>query len=255
VVGRLWIAWLVALAGAAAAKDYDPSARVDHSAFDALLAKYVDGDGVRYAEWHGSAPDRERLDEYLDVLAAAEPSRLTRYQRLAFWINAYNALTLDLVLDHYPVKSIKDIDSPWKRKLVTVEGRELSLDEIENEIIRPGWKEPLVHFALHCAAVSCPPLRVGAYDAASQEGGELHAQLEQQAKAFLADSTTNFVDAKGKLHLSKIFDWYRKDFEGRTASLVDWLRPYLPALEGRAAKDVKIDFADYDWALNEAKRQ
>jgi hypothetical protein len=241
---------LVLLAGSAAAKDYDPAAQVDHSAFDALLASYVQADGVRYAEWHASTPDRVRLDEYLAVLAAAEPSKLTRYQRLAFWLNAYNALTLDLVLDHYPVKSIKDVDSPWKRKVVTVEGRELSLDEIENEIIRPGWKEPLVHFALNCAAVSCPPLRAEAYD-----GRRLHDQLEEQAKSFLADSTTNFVDAKGKLHLSKIFDWYRRDFEQEKVSLVDWLRPYLPALEGRAAKDVKIDFADYDWSLNEAKRE
>jgi hypothetical protein len=236
------------LVSPAAGRDYDRAAFVDHSPFSALLAKYVQKGGVRYAEWHASGDDRQALDDYLATLAAVEPSALTRYQRLAFWINAYNAFTLDLVLDQYPLESIRDIDSPWKRKLVTVEGRSLSLDEIENEIIRPGWKEPLVHFGLHCAAVGCPPLRPEAY-----EGPRLHEQLEEQARAFLADGTANRVDESGRLHLSKIFEWYREDFEQNRGSLVKWLTPYLPALEGRTAKDVKISFADYDWSLNEAK--
>jgi hypothetical protein len=236
-----------ALAAAAAAKDYDPSAVVDHSPFTTLLAKYVVEDGVRYAAWQTDAADREALSAYVAALAAAKPSELTRYQRLAFWINAYNALTLDMLLEHYPVKSIRDIDSAWKRKVTTVEGRELSLDEIEHDIIRKEWKEPRVHFALNCAAASCPPLRPEAYD-----GPRLHEQLEEQTRAFLADAMENRGDEKGRLRLSRIFDWYREDFEQEKVSLFHWLRPYLAGLEGRDSADVRIHFEDYDWRLNES---
>lgn len=238
----------LALAIAAAARDYDPDLVVDHSPFDALLAKYVASDGVRYAAWKESEGDRRALEEYVATLAAAQPSGLPRYSRLAFWINAYNALTLDLVLDHYPVKSIKDIRSPWKRKLITVEGREFSLDEIENDIIRKTWKEPRIHFALNCAARSCPPLRAEAY-----ESLELDRQLEEQTAAFLADERFNFVDDGGRLHLSKILDWYREDFEAGGIDLVDWVRPHVPALaDAEGGKSSKVKFEGYDWALNEA---
>lgn len=226
-----------------------PSKRgFDHTAFDRLLAKYVAGDGVRYRAWSANAADRKELDDYVARLAAGHPSELPRPDALAFWLDAYNALTLRLVLDHYPVKSIKDIGSPWKQKLITVEGRELSLNEIESDVIRKQWHEPRIHFALNCASVSCPPLRAGAYT-----GAGLDTQLEEQTRAFLADSDTNYLDAKGKLHLSKIFGWYREDFEGEDGTLVDWLRPYFPALERtEGGKDPKIDIAGYDWSLNEA---
>jgi len=248
---RVLIALLLAAAlpPAAVANGTSPAKRgFDHSAFDRLLREYVAPDGVRYHAWAASETDRKALDDYVARLAAGRPSELPGLDALAFWIDAYNALTLQLILDHYPVKSIKDIGSPWKKKLITVEDRELSLDEIENDVLRKQWHDPRIHFALNCASVSCPPLRAGAFT-----GAGLDAQLEEQARAFLSDSAVNRLDAAdGKLHLSKIFQWYREDFEGEGRSLVDWLRPYLPALGPPGSKDPKIDFAGYDWDLNEA---
>lgn len=232
----------------AGARDYDPALEVDHSGFSALLQKYVEPDGVRYGAWAGDAEDRRALKEYIAVLEGAEPAALSRYQRLAYWLNVYNALTLDLVLDHYPLKSIKDIGSPWKRKLTTVEGVELSLNQIENDIVRKQWKEPRIHFALNCASVSCPPLRAEAYD-----GRTLHDQLREQTVAFLADEDMNYLDAKGTLRLSKIFQWYGEDFEQESMSVVDWVRPYIAELRAiPRSQKVKIKHGKYDWNLNEA---
>ena len=246
-----WTAIAVAAgiaAATAAARDYDPADEVDHSPFDALLHTYVAPEGVRYEAWVESREDRQALTEYVATLAAAAPSKLTKDQRLAFWINAYNAVTVDHILASYPIDSIKDtgglFSSPWKKKRITIEGRELSLDEIENEIIRKEFTEPRIHVALNCAAKSCPPLRAGAYD-----GRSIDAQLEEQTVAFLGDRSQNYLDEKGKLHLSKIFEWYRQDFETK-GTLVDWVRPYFPELDGRT--DVSVTFEGYDWALNDA---
>lgn len=245
------IAALIALATAApAARSDEPAAGkrgFDHSALDALVRKYAAPDGVAYRAWAGNDADRRALDEYVTRLAAGRPSALPGSDALAFWINAYNAVTLKLILDHYPVDGIKDIGSPWKKKLLTVEGRELSLDEIENDVIRKQWKEPRIHFALNCASVSCPPLRPEAYT-----GAGLDAALERQTREFLAGPENRLDPAARKLHLSKIFQWYREDFE-REGSLVDWLRPYLPELGPAGSEDPKIDFAGYDWNLNESE--
>jgi hypothetical protein len=244
----LGLVCVLLLAGHARARDYDPQDEVDHGAFDELLTEYVQGNGVRYEAWSESGRDRQRLTDYLARLAASTPSKLTNDQQLAFWINAYNAVTLDLVLENYPIDSIKDtgslLSSPWKKKRITIEGNELSLDAIENEIIRKQFSEPRIHFALNCAAVSCPPLRAGAYD-----GRKIDAQLEEQTAAFLGDRAHNFVDEKGRLHLSKILDWYKKDFE-RKGTLVDFVRPYVPELGDR--EKVDVEYEGYDWALNEA---
>jgi hypothetical protein len=221
----------------------------DHSAYDDLLGRYVTPGGVRYTAWHASASDREALQEYLDRMADVAPSELPREDRLAYWINVYNAVTLDLILDGYPVKSIKDlggvIRTPWKKELITIDGEKRSLDEIENEIIRPRFQEPRIHFALNCAAVSCPPLRAEAF-----VGAKLEAQLQEQTTSFLAGAGALFPDGDGRLRLSRIFDWYRTDFES-DGSLQDWVRPYVPALAALdSAEDVEIRFLDYDWSLN-----
>jgi hypothetical protein len=171
---------------------------------------------------------------------------------LAYWIDVYNAVTLNLVLENYPLESIKDLggvlSSPWKRKLIVVEERELSLDEIENSIIRPSFREPRIHFALNCAAKSCPPLRAEAYT-----GERLDEQLEEQTIAFLWNPAENGLDEKGRLALSRIFDWYRSDFEEAAGSVVEFVRPYLPALQGEdPAEAVPVRYREYDWSLNEA---
>ncbi len=225
------------------------TATVDHADFDELLHRYVNGSGVRYAAWAASDDDRHRLETYLERMAAVAVSGLDRDERLAYWINLYNALTLNLVLGDYPVKSIKKISglrSPWKRELVTVEGRDLTLNGIENDVIRPEFGEPRIHFALNCAAISCPPLRGEAYAAA-----ELDQQLEEQARTFLSDPDHNGFDSDGTLRVSKILEWYREDFE-KSGDLGEWLSAFIPELADRQ-EPAKIRFHGYDWDLNEAK--
>lgn len=246
---------LAATAGApAAAPGVAPP---DHAAYDALLAKYVARDGVRYAAWHAAGADRAALEAYLARLQEVDPSALAdsagggRDAALAYWINLYNAATLDLVLDGYPVRSIRDLGgdagSPWRRTVVTVAGRSLSLDAIENDVIRPGFAEPRIHFALNCAARSCPPLRAEAY-----VPKRLDAQLEAQTRAFLADAARNRLEGDA-LVLSRIFDWYATDFERAAGSVPAWVRPYLPALAALPPGAAPaIRHADYDWSLNEA---
>ncbi len=223
-----------------------------HADLDALLQRYVTEDGVRYAAWKENAGDIAALDAYLTRMSDVRVSALkSEAARLAFWINLYNAVTLDLVLEGYPVKSIKDLggllSSPWEKDRITVEGEELTLNEIENEIIRKRFAEPRIHFALNCAAVSCPPLRIGAFTPEA-----LDEQLEERTRTFLEDDRSNFVEDDGRLRLSKIFDWYREDFDAAAGSVPAYVQPYLPGFPDRAPDDVRWKATDYDWALNEA---
>jgi hypothetical protein len=226
----------------------------DHSILDRLLREYVSEAGVDYRAWSENPEHRGALRGYLAAMEKAVPSRLERSDALAFWINVYNAATLNLVLDKYPVKSIKDVSgalsSPWKVKVATIEGNGLTLDQIENDVIRPSFLEPRVHFALNCAARSCPPLRAEAYS-----GETLDAQLEAQTVAFLSDGKSNFVDESGTLHLSKIFDWFKHDFEEAKGSVAEFVAPYIPSLAAApGSKPPKIVHQDYDWSLNEAAK-
>ena len=230
---------------------------VDHAAYDALLHKYVTPAGVRYAAWHADAADRAALAAYLERMQGVAVSQLPdspagRAEGLAYWLNLYNAATLHLVLEGYPLGSIKDLGSvlksPWEKDVVAVEGRKLTLNAIENDIVRKEFPEPRIHFALNCAAKSCPPLRAEAY-----LGERLDAQLADQTRRFLADGTTNGLRPDGTLQLSRIFEWYGKDFEVAAGSVVAFVRPYLPALAALpAGAKPKVKFVDYDWALNEA---
>lgn len=236
---------LVLLSGFAGSK---ADACDEYGDYAALLTRYVSADKVDYAAWHESEADRGALDGFVRRLEERRPSEMERDAALAYWINLYNATTLRLVLDHYPVGSIKDIGgllrSPWKRELVTVEGEKLTLDEIENEILRPRTADPRIHFALNCAALSCPPLRSKPFCADT-----LDAQLDAATRQSVNDQ--RFVDdracavGEGKLRLSKIFDWYRDDFgEDGLIAFVNQHRadPVPDACE--------IDFMDYDWKLN-----
>ena len=246
-IGR--IGGLAALLGvfSAAAGEDPPLPGPDPAVFDRLLGAYVSGDGVRYAAWKASEKDREALDAYLGELSRARPSSLGPSEAIAYWINLYNALTLDLVLEHYPVGSIRDThDAPWDQELVEVEGRPLSLDAIEHEILRGEFDEPRIHFAVNCAAASCPPLRDEAY-----RGDRLDAQLEEATASFLADSRHNRWEPPSTLHLSRLLDWYREDFE-KSGTLVDWVRPYVPGLGDVPAERIEVVYEEYDWALNEA---
>lgn len=222
----------------------------DHAAWSVILGRVVAEGQVDYTGLRAGARD---LDAYLSMLSDAcgpDYEGWTPPQRLAFWINAYNAFTVRLILDHYPVASIRRIGwlpgAAFRTRFIPMaglKGRTISLDEIEHGTLRSAFHEPRIHFALVCAARSCPSLRSEAYRAA-----DLDAQLDDQARRFLGDPAKNRVDVAARtLYLSSIFRWFRDDFEtgGRTlASYVDrWLEPEVSGFEVR--------FLDYDWRLND----
>ena len=209
-----------------------------HEAFDELLNKYVDArGGVDYA---GLQTEHAKLNSYLASLAEEAPTEAwSRDARLAYWINAYNAATLDLILDHYPLRSIKDLDggNPWDVPRVRLGGQTYSLNAIENEVIRPRFREPRIHFAVNCAAEGCPPLRNEAYRAE-----RLDAQLTEQTRRYLTDDAYTRLEGDA-LRVSRIFDWYGEDF-GDVAAFVRAYRDDVPA-------GATVTFSEYDWALNE----
>jgi hypothetical protein len=224
---------------------------VDHSIWNRLLGLYVlaGADGInRFAYARVSTADRQALKEYVAALAGVSVSALSDEEQRAFWINLYNALTVDVVLDHYPVKSIRDIDEPWKTPRVIVEERRLSLDEIENQILRKQWRDPRVHYALNCASTGCPSVMPKAFT-----GESLEAMLAQGAHDFINHPRAVAADG-GKLRLSQIFSWYARDFGAGEADILKHVSRYADAslkwtLEGIDT----IDGYDYDWSLNEAK--
>jgi hypothetical protein len=264
---------LVLTAGSAAsAQSYDHS----NASFTTLLKKHVvvlDGgrsSQVKYAEL---LKDRGALKAYLDSVASireAEFEAWNKPQRLAFLVNTYNAATLDLILQNYPVKSIKDIgsvfDNRWKRKFIKLFGREVSLDEIEHEMLRnPGvYNEVRIHYAVNCAAIGCPALREEAFVA-----DRLEAQLEEQAVRFLSDRSRNRF-TNGSLETSMIFKWFVEDwergytgFDGKTPAIKSpeqYFARYAKLFTDNATDQariangkVPINHLNYDWSLNDKK--
>jgi hypothetical protein len=234
-------------------------AAFDHSAFDALLRAHVREGRVDYDAFARSAS----FPAYLQALERADLAPLDERERLAFWINTYNAYTIQLIVRHGERESIRNINKtlglvalkgPWKEPLVRAAARTLTLDDVEHEIVRKEFREPRIHFALVCAAVSCPPLRPEAYT-----GARLEAQLDQQARAFLLSTpAANRVDPTSRrVDLSPIFDWYRQDFGGDDAALGRYLaafHPPGPARELLLSGDFRVEWTAYDWALNSRAR-
>jgi uncharacterized membrane protein YdjX (TVP38/TMEM64 family) len=229
-------------------KDKADGPTFDHSLFDALLKKYVNDVGL--VDYKGLKKDAERLDKYIAALAKAPIDQMGRDQRLALLINGYNALTLRLILDHYPIKSIKDIpaDKRWDDKRWNIGGHVWSLSQIEQEQIRPHFKEPRIHFALVCAAIGCPPLRSEAYTA-----DRLQEQLQAQAVYVHAHDRWFQFDPKiNTLRLTSLYNWYGGDFEQVAGSVVKYAARYSPALQNAldTGRTPKAQFLDYDWSLN-----
>jgi hypothetical protein len=223
----------------------------DHGDFTALLAEHVDEAGwVDYAALLDGAG---RLDRYLDSLAEAPFDRLGRDDKLALLINAYNAFTLRLVLDHWnggELRSIRDIpaDRRWKDRRWQVGGHTWDLDQIEHQEIRPKFREPRVHFALVCAAVSCPPLRREAYEA-----GRLDEQLDDQTRyVHRHGSWFRFDEERGVVHLTSLYDWFRGDFEQAAGSVLEFAGRYSDELRKAldAGEKPETEWIDYDWSLN-----
>jgi len=221
-----------------------------HSGWDQLLKKHVRNGQVNYTAFKKDEP---RLDVYLSRLDATNPGSLSRQEQLAYYINAYNAYTVKLILNNFksdiPVNSIKDIGglfkSPWSIRLVRLGGQALSLDEVEHEILRPRFNEPRIHFAINCAAKSCPPLISEAYT-----GEEVERQLQDSTVAFLNDRRATYV-AGETLYVSKIFKWFGEDFDNDIKGFVEkYAAPELLGQINGAGSDLQLRFLKYDWSLN-----
>lgn len=231
----------------------------DHGPFDALLARRARNsrDGVvrvDYAGWKASAADRATLKAYIAGLSRVAPLTLTRPEQFAFWANLYNAVTIDVVLDAYPVRSIRDIRSgltpgPWKRKVATVGGVALSLDDMEHNILRKGWSDPRVHYAVNCASISCPNLPLRAW-----RGATLGPALEAAARAYVNSGRAVSFDGE-VLVVSSIYDWYADDFGGSDARVIAHLARYAnEPLKTRLQAATRIGRDTYDWSLNAVPR-
>jgi hypothetical protein len=231
-----------------------------HANFTAILKKVVNGKKVNYRVLK---KDVALLDAYLNELSAvckSDFSRFSSQRKLAFFINAYNAYTLKLVVTHYPLKSIRQISTgtgdAWHQPIVALKnlfGRNITLDYLENKVIRPRFKEPRIHFALNCASRGCPPLRASAY---TPKG--LYPQLNNVTRAFLADGDANQYDARQNvLRLSKLFKWYATDFGGED-QLAAFFVPYGPPDAANAVQNTlesgtppRLEYTAYDWDLNQ----
>ena len=220
---------------------------VDHSIYANLLKKYVHQGNVDY---RGFKMEESKLDQYLKVLENVDSKRLSGNEQFAFYINAYNAWTIKLILSEYPgVKSIKDLGNilrtPWKKKICRIDGDAITLDDIEHHILRPRFKDPRVHFAINCAALSCPFL-------ASEPflGSTLDRQLDDATRAFINNPKRNYLEGN-TLYVSRIFTWFSKDFND------DVIGFFLKYADGNLKKElevkknsIKIKYLNYDWSLN-----
>lgn len=223
------------------------AAPADHSIYAVLLGKYVKQGHVDY---QGFKAEEEKLDQYLKLLEKIDSDNLSHNEQFAFYINAYNVWTIKLILSGYPgVKSIKDLGSifksPWKKKICRIDGDVITLDDIEHNILRPRFKDPRVHFAINCAALSCPPLGSEPY-----LGSTLDQQLNHASTAFINNPERNYLE-DNTLYISKIFKWFSEDFDNDVIGfLIKYAKEDLKKeLEAKRSK-IKIKYLDYDWSLN-----
>jgi hypothetical protein len=246
----LWARWAI----------HDESAikEIDHAPWSAFLTQYrhLGADNIARVSYGTVTPeDREALDAYLATLSNLEISSYSRDQQFAFWVNLYNALTIRVVLDPYPVESIQDIDispgffsdGPWDAALLAIEGEEITLNDIEHRILRPIWNDPRVHYVLNCASLGCPDLGASAF-----EPSEIDSILEDAARAYINSSRGVRVDA-GALIASRIYDWFHEDFGSGEEEIIAHLRQYAePDLAEALMASDSIDSYEYDWSLNDA---
>lgn len=220
-----------------------------HQQWDKLVKKYVNPSGM--VNYKDLQKDKGELDAYLKTLSGNAPQNSwSENEQKAYWINAYNAFTVSLILQHYPVKSIKDIagkiykiNTPWDIKFINIGGKKYDLNNIEHSILRKKFNDPRIHFAIVCASMSCPRLRNEAYTAA-----QIDAQLDDAGKGFLNDKSKNRISA-ANAELSKYFSWYKSDFT-KNGSLVDFINKYSLT---KINANTKIGSLDYNWSLNEQK--
>ncbi len=214
---------------------------ISHKTWDQLLMKHVSVSGN--VNYEGFKNDKAKLQEYLNSLAKESPSESwSKNEKMAYWINAYNAFTVKLILDNMPLKSVMEINGgkAWDLKFIKIGNKTLSLNNIEHDILRAKFKDARIHFAVNCASISCPKIKNSAFNA-----NELEKQLDQMTRSFVNNHTKNKIEA-GNVKISKLFDWYKDDFT-KQGSVIDFLNKYSKTKINSAAK---ISFMEYNWNLN-----
>lgn len=243
---KLWDKW--------STHDAAASATLDHSAWGNFLQKYVRPhpsgvNRVAYAKVERS--DQKELYRYIEQLTQVPISQFNQDEQLAYWINLYNALTVKVVLDHYPVMSIRDIKSgffsvgPWNKKLATVEGEKLTLNDIEHRILRPIWKDPRIHYAVNCASIGCPNLQPVAFT-----GSTANMLLDKAAVEFVNHPRAVSIE-RGRLVVSSIYVWFQEDFGNSDKGVIEHLQRYADSGLNDSLSNLTDIAADrYDWSLN-----
>jgi hypothetical protein len=246
---ELWALW----------QKHDPASRqkIDHGSWDRFLKQYVvtaDPSGIHRVRYQAVTPeDRKSLKGYLEAMQAVAVSSYNRAEQRAYWLNLYNAATVDLVLSRFPVASIRDINispgllarGPWGAKLLTIERERISLDDIEHRILRPLWKDNRIHYALNCASLGCPNLQAEAYT-----GDNTEALLERGAREFI-NHPRGVAIQKGRLQVSSIYVWFQEDFGGDAEGLMEHWQEYAnPRLADALVKYSGGLAHEYDWRLN-----
>ena len=229
---------------------------MDHSAWAGFLSRHVrpGADGVARVDYAAAKGDHAALEGYVAQLEATDPTQLSRDAAMAYWINLYNAKTVDIILDNYPVASIRDIGGglfsrgPWDDEVVTVAGQRLSLNDIEHGILRPVWGDPRIHYAVNCASIGCPDLAAQPYT-----GANLQGMLDQAARTYVNHPRGARVDG-GRLTVSSIYEWYQSDFGASDQGVIAHLRQYAePGLAGQLASVSSVYDDAYDWSLNDVR--
>jgi len=248
------LAAMVLPAGAAAPPDY--------SAWSSLLSKYYDpAQGMNYKAL--KANDKKTLDDLRRQMGTVDVQSLSRPDQLAYWINLYNVNVVGVVVDNYPVDSIRDISTDpiirlnvFKKPSVQTKKGAISLNDVENEKIREGFKDPRIHFAINCAAKSCPPIRSEPY-----QGAKISDQLDDQVRKFLnGPHGARLAKDGGELviHVTKIMDWFSADFNKWSGGAIEFTRRYVSGdkrkMMDAAGNQIDLKFDDYDWKLNDASK-
>lgn len=231
---------------------------IDHSAWSAWLQTYVTpaDDGIHRVNYAKvTQEDRKQLKQYIQYLENIAIEQYTRDEQYAFWMNLYNAVTVNLILEHYPVKSIRNIGSsvfgivkngPWGKKLVRINNTEITLNDIEHRILRPLWNDPRTHYGLNCASLGCPNLAKRAFNAKT-----LHTDLDTLARAFI-NHPRGVTVKKGKLTVSSIYHWFKEDFGGNDQGVIKHIKRYAnPELLEKLKGIDAINRHQYNWKLNQ----
>jgi len=219
---------------------------VSHQAWQEILTEHLSIDGQHHLFSYQTVSPQEqaKLDDYLNKLAQLDPRQLSKAEQYAYWVNLYNAITIDLILEEYPIRSITKLGGlfsfgPWDEEVITINGKALTLNDIEHRILRPIWQDPRTHYAVNCASLGCPNLQLEAFTGENSE-----QLLEYSAQAFI--NSNKGVELQGKtLVVSSIYDWFAEDFaiDGGVKAHLEKYRPDLKRFSG------KLEY-EYDWSLN-----